>query len=163
MANKVLDYFYQIMQIPRESGNEDGMVAFLESFAKINNLQYIKDEHKNILIKKNTSGSKPLILQAHTDMVCVKTPNAEIDFARDAIEPVIEGEFLKAKNSSLGADNGIGVAMILSLLEENIPLNVEALFTSEEETTMKGAKKFDISLFSGKHLLSLDSSMVYHR
>lgn len=156
MANKVLEYFYQIMSIPRESGNEDGMVEFLKNFAVKNKLQYVVDGHKNVFIKKQTSEQKPIILQAHTDMVCVA--NKPYDFATKAITPVVEGNVLGADGTSLGADNGMGLAMILSVLEEDFPMNVEAVFTSEEETTMNGAKNFDCSLLKGKHFLSLDGS-----
>lgn len=158
MEKTVLDYFYNLMQIPRESGNEEKVVDFLEQFAKNHNLNYVKDNFKNIVITKNTSNKKPLILQAHTDMVCVKEPYSKIDFSKDNIEPIIEGEFLKANGTSLGADNGIGLAMALKLLTEDLPMNVEAVFTSEEETTMFGAENFDANLLKGKDFISLDGS-----
>ena len=82
----------------------------------------------------------------------------KFDFAKDEIIPVIEGNILHAKGTSLGADNGIGLCMILSLLEENMPMNIEAVFTSQEETDMYGASNFDASLLNGKMFLSLDGS-----
>lgn len=156
VANKVLDYFYQIMSIPRESGNESAMVEFLKNFAIKNNLEYVVDNHKNVLIKKKTGTQKPLILQAHTDMVCVA--NKPFDFATNPITPVVEGNTLRADGTSLGADNGIGLCMILALLEEDFPMNIEAVFTSEEETTMNGAQNFDHDLLCAKHFISLDGS-----
>lgn len=159
MSNNVLDYFYKLMKIPRESGNEVNVVNFLEEFAKENKLEYIKDDFKNILIRKNTSNKTPLILQAHTDMVCVSKPNSKIDFSKDEIVPIIEGEFLRAKETSLGADNGVGLCMALKLLKEDFPMNIEAVFTSEEETTMFGAQNFDTSLLKGKNFISLDGSV----
>lgn len=158
MLNKVLEYFYQIMRIPRESGNEYKMVEFLKNFALKNNLECVVDNFRNVLIKKQTKNSLPLILQAHTDMVCVCEKDLNFDFAKDAIIPVVEGNILRAKGTSLGADNGVGLCMILSLLEEDFPMNIEAVFTSQEETDMYGASNFDASLLKGKMLLNLDGS-----
>lgn len=158
MANKVLEYFYQIMQIPRESGNESGMVEFLKAFAIRNDLEFVVDNFKNVLIKKQTKDSRPLILQSHTDMVCVCEKGLKYDFASNPIIPVVDGNILQAKGTSLGADNGIGLCMMLSLLTEDMPMNIEAVFTAQEETDMMGAINFDVSLLKGKNFLSLDGS-----
>lgn len=155
---RVLHHFYELTKIPRPSGKEERVVEYIENFAKKNNLEYFKDNYNNIIVKKFSCNKQPIILQAHTDMVCVKSDKHNFDFLKDEIKTIIEGDFLTAQNTSLGADNGVGVSMILSILEENFDMNVECVFTSEEETTMNGAKNLDASLLKSKRLISLDGS-----
>lgn len=154
--NTVLKFFHEISQIPRESGNEKAMQDYLINFAKARNLNYFADNHNNVIIYKNTTNKQPIILQAHTDMVCVKAPNTNFDFAKDAIITQTKRGFLIAKNTSLGADNGIGLSMILSLLDSSEPINVEAVFTATEETSMQGAYNLDVSKLKSKQLICLD-------
>lgn len=154
--NSVLKFFYEICQVPRESGNEKGIQNYLINFAKVRQLDYYADEFNNVIIYKNTSKKEPIILQAHTDMVCVKSPNFNFDFTKDAIVPQVKGKYLTAKNTSLGADNGIGLSMILSLLDSDEPLNIEAVFTSTEETTMQGAYNLNTSKLKSKKMICLD-------
>lgn len=155
MLNNVLKYFNLLSQYPRSSGNEAQVANFLVEFAKQHNLEFYKDEHNNVLIKKQGI-KEPIILQSHTDMVCVSEPDYKIDFLTQPIKTVIEGDYLSAYKTSLGADNGIGVAIILSLLEEDNDYSIEALFTTDEEVTMTGALNFDYSKLSSKKLISLD-------
>ena len=156
---KVFSFFSEICSIPHGSGNLDGIVEYLVKFAKDRNLEYIKDNANNVIIKKSATKGMPIILQAHTDMVCVSEPNLDIDMKREAISAYVNGNLLKAKGTSLGADDGIGVALILAILddnENNYP-PIEAFFTSDEETGMNGAIYVDGSKFSAKRLINIDS------
>ncbi|MBR1984954.1 MAG: aminoacyl-histidine dipeptidase, partial [Clostridia bacterium] len=134
--NSIFKYFKEISNIPRNSGNEKGMQDYLVNFAEQRNLPFYKDKFNNVIIYKNTDKTKkPIILQAHTDMVCVKSAKSKIDFDKDPIVLKQKGNLLQAKETSLGADDGIGVAIILDILDSELPINVEAVFTSSEETT----------------------------
>ena len=155
MKNNILKYFNQITKIPRESGNEAGIVDFLQDFAKQHNFEYCKDKNKNIIIFKNKNCNNKIILQAHTDMVCVSN-NLNFDFQRQSIITKIDGDILSAQNTTLGADNGLGISAILSLLCEDFPLGIVAIFTSEEETTMNGAKSIEKKYFCANNLISFD-------
>lgn len=160
ITNRFLELFYKISQIPRESGKEKKFADFLEMFAKKNNLKYYRDENNNVLIKKNGNkeNNEPLILQAHMDMVCVKKENSNHNFEIDPIEIVKCGDIISAKDTSLGADQGIGLSIMLLILEssEIKHPDLECLFTSEEETTFNGAVNFDYSKLKGKRLINLD-------
>ncbi|MBQ9793021.1 MAG: M20/M25/M40 family metallo-hydrolase [Clostridia bacterium] len=156
LENSIFKYFKEISNIPRGSGNEKGMQEYLVNFAKQRNLPYYADKFNNVIIYKKTSDTKPIILQAHTDMVCVKSAKSKIDFSIDPIELKQKGDLLMAKETSLGADDGIGVAIILDILNSNIPVNIEAVFTSEEETTMNGAYKIDTKKLKAKQMICLD-------
>lgn len=163
MKNEVLNYFKKISSIPRPSGYEEKIADYLVEFAKEHNLEHYRDTVNNVIIKKpsNIDGNdKTLILQSHTDMVCEKNDRTDFDFFTQGINLKIEGDYIKADGTTLGADNGVGVAMILTLLsdpEVKHP-NIEAVFTASEETTMIGATKLDYSKINGKHLISLDGA-----
>lgn len=118
-TNRFLELFYKISQIPRESGKEKRFADFLVNFAKENNLEYYRDKTNNVLIKKhgNKENNEPIILQAHIDMVCVKKDNSNHNFEVDPIEIVKNGDVISAKDTSLGADQGIGLAIMLLILE----------------------------------------------
>lgn len=156
MSNKVLHYFEEISKIPRSSGNEGQIANWLVEFAKGHNFEYHIDKYNNVLIKKGTNKHKPIVLQSHTDMVCIKDMDYDIDFLKDPIKLVYDGDFLKAYKTSLGADNGLGVAIILSLLDEDNDYDIEALFTSDEEVTMTGAINFDYSKLTSNTVISFD-------
>ena len=160
MENKVVYFFEQVSQIPRSSGHEKEIANFLVNFAKERNLFVKKDNFNNVLIKKNGKG-KPIILQAHMDMVCVSEPDYDIDFLTKPIKLQTNGDYLSAYKTSLGADNGIGVAMILSLLDENNDYSIEALFTTDEEVTMTGALNFDYSQLNSNKMIGLDGFSEY--
>ena len=156
---KVFKYFSDICAIPHGSGNLDGIVNYLVDFAKSHNLKYIVDDVKNVIIYKDSCSGEPVILQAHMDMVCVKTPSSTKDMTKDPLDIYIDGEYLKARDTSLGADDGIGVAIILAILDdnENEYPPIEALFTSDEETGMYGAIGVGGKLFKSKRLINIDS------
>lgn len=156
MKEKVLKFFNELSKYPRPSGNEEAVANYLVDFAKKHNFYVYKDNFNNVLIKKENSNKEPIILHSHTDMVCVSEPDYEVDFLSTPIKTVIEGDYLSAYKTSLGADNGMGVAIILTLLDENNDYNIEALFTTDEEVTMTGATNFDYSLLKSKNLISLD-------
>ena len=160
---KVFRYFEEISKIPRGSGNMEAISEYCVDFAKKHNLKYIKDDANNVVIFKNASkgyeNSKPVILQGHMDMVCQKTDEYEINFEKDGIDIFVDGDFIKAKGTTLGADNGIAMAMMLSILEdessEHPPL--EAVFTTDEEVGMVGASALDVSILKGRRMINLDS------
>lgn len=151
-----LDYFKEISAIPRESGKEEKIANYLCTFAEQHHLFYMQDAFHNVVIKKKTLDVKPLILQAHTDMVCEKVENNNFDFSKDSIKLLYQDGYIKADGTSLGADNGIGIAQILMILASDLKCNIEAVFTSSEETTMNGAIHFDANILEGRSMLNLD-------
>lgn len=160
---KVMKFFEEISKIPRKSGEEDKIVEYLKKFAIERNLEYYTDNYRNIVIKKEASQGKEnspaIALQAHTDMICEKLPESNHDFSKDSLELYVDGDFIKAKGTTLGADNGIGVAIILAVLDcEKIKApKLECIFTSEEETTMLGAINLDLSNIESNRIISLDN------
>lgn len=161
MRETLLNNFLRISKIPRESGHESKIADFFVNVAKENNLYYFKDENNNVLIKKKGNiNSKPIALQAHLDMVCVKSKDSNHDFGKDGIEVIIDGDKVTAKDTSLGADQGVGLAMMLTIMEDNnlSHPDLEFLFTTEEETTFNGAVTFPYSKVESKRLINLDNS-----
>lgn len=161
--NRVFYYFDQMTKVPRCSHKEEQIADYLEHFAKEHTLDYTRDKVNNIIIRKPASAgyedSRPVILQGHMDMVCEKELNSQHDFEKDTIDYALEGDFLIAKKTTLGADNGIAVAMALAILEsqEYAHPPLEVLFTVNEEDGMTGAKELDGSLLKAKRLINLDS------
>lgn len=155
-TNTTINFFKEIAKIPRESGNEEKIAEYLCEFAKSRNLEYEKDKYNNVLIKKKSCNKTPIILQAHTDMVCEKEEGKDFDFKKDSIEVIEENEYLHANGTTLGADNGIGIAQILTILNSDMEVNIEAIFTVSEETSMIGSINFDATKLKGKMLLNLD-------
>ena len=161
--SRVFELFEELSKIPRGSGNRVAIAAFCADFAKKHSLRYVVDDAKNVVIYKPASrgyeNAEPVILQGHLDMVCQKTAESPIDFLTDGIELVCEGDTLRANGTTLGADNGIAVAMVLSILErDDLPHPpLEAVFTADEEIGMLGAVELDTSLLTAKRLINLDS------
>ena len=159
----LFDYFGQICKIPRESGNEEGMRQFLLSWAKENGIEAQRDSAGNIIARvpatKGYENRPSVALQGHMDMVCVKVPGSKHDFTKDPIETEINGDWLRAKETSLGADDGIGVAITMAIFTDKEAKHgpLEAIFTFSEETGMDGAFGLDGSLIKSKKLLNLDS------
>lgn len=155
--DRTIEFFKEISKIPRESGNEENISNYLCNFAQKRNLYYEKDKYNNvIIIKKKLENKESIILQAHMDMVCEKDENIEFDFKKDAIEIIEKNGYLYANKTTLGADNGIGVAQILNILDSDLKCNIEAVFTVSEETTMIGAEKIDLSKLESKIMINLD-------
>lgn len=161
-SNSVLEIFREITTIPRESGHEEKMTAFLQKFAADHNLACKTDETGNVVITREASAGKEdvpaIVLQSHQDMVCEKNSGCDHDFAKDPIRYVIEDGWMIAKDTTLGADDGIGIAASLALLASDIPTGkLECLFTISEETGMDGANAIESGLFTAKTLINLDS------
>ena len=160
--NKLINFFKEISKVPRNSKEEGKIAEYLCNFAASRNLWYKKDENNNVLIKKSASkgyeNRKNILFQAHTDMVCVKTEESTHDFITDPIEIIDNGETLTAKDTTLGADDGIGVAFLMLILDDtDIKLpNIECLFTTEEEIGMNGARAFNYSDIDASYLINLD-------
>ncbi len=159
----VWNHFVEIMKCPRPSKSEEVIRQYVVDFAKANNLEYVVDDAFNVYIRKPATAGmesrKGIILQAHLDMVPQKNNDTEFDFEKDPIEGYIDGEWVTANGTTLGADNGIGVAAILAILEDNTLVHgeLEALLTATEETGMDGANGLKGGLLKGDILLNLDS------
>lgn len=159
----VFKYFDEITKIPRPSKREEKMIAYLENFAKEHNIEYSKDHVGNIVMRKPATPGyedrKSIIMQSHIDMVCEKNSDVEFDFDKDPIQTQIIDGWLMAKGTTLGADNGIGVAAQLAIMAsddiEHGP--IEALFTVDEETGLTGAMELQGGFFNSEILLNLDS------
>lgn len=160
---RVWHYFEKICSIPHGSGNVEGISNYLMEFAKEHGLSCIQDEMKNIIIKKPaTSGYEQepcVILQGHMDMVAVKKAGADIDLMKDGLKLCTDGDYVYAKDTSLGGDDGIAVAYALALLEaKDIPHPaLEVVITVDEEVGMDGARAIDLSGLLGKRMINLDS------
>ena len=159
----VFHYFGEVCQVPRPSKKEEKIRAYLLDFAKKHNLEAKTDEAGNVLIKKAASAGmenlKTVILQSHIDMVCEKNKDTEHNFETDPIQTYIDGEWLRAKGTTLGADNGIGVATELAVLASDDIKHgpIECLFTVDEETGLTGAFALKEGFMNGDILLNLDS------
>lgn len=160
---RVFEQFAKINQIPRPSKHEEQIISYLQQFAKERNLSCEVDKTGNVIIRKPASkGLENLavtVLQSHMDMVCDKLVDVEFDFHKDPIQTYVEGEWLHAKGTTLGADDGIGCAIELAILDSNDiehgPL--ECLFTRDEETGLTGAFGLEAGFMSGEYLINLDS------
>lgn len=159
----VFDYFRQINGIPRPSKHEEQMMAFLQQFAAGHGLACKTDAAGNVLISKPATAGcgnrRGVVLQAHMDMVCEKRKDIDFDFLTQPIEASVDGEWMRANGTTLGADDGIGIALALAVLTdatlEHGPL--ECLFTRDEETGLSGAFALEAGFMTGKFLINLDS------
>ena len=159
----VFEQFAKINKIPRPSKHEEKMIAFLKEFGESRNLETRVDETGNVLIRKGATpgyeNKECIILQSHMDMVCDKLIDKEIDFMNDPIETYVDGEWMKARGTTLGADDGIGCAIELAILDsddiEHGP--IECLFTRDEETGLTGAAGLKSGFMTGSMLINLDS------
>ena len=160
---RVFEQFAKINQIPRPSKHEEQMIEYLKEFGKSHNLETIVDETGNVLIRKAATpgyeNCETVILQSHMDMVCDKLVDVEIDFSKDAIQTYIDGDWMKAKGTTLGADDGIGCAIELALLDSNDIEHgpIECVFTRDEETGLTGAHGMKAGFMTGNMLINLDS------
>ena len=161
MRESLINNLLSISSIPRLSGNEKQLSDYIVSIAKRNNLEYYQDENNNILIKKkgNIEG-ETIAFQAHLDMVGVKTNNSNHNFDTDPIEVLIDGDKVTAKDTSLGADQGVGLSIMLTLLlDDSIKHpSMEFLFTTEEETTFNGIVNYPFDKMSSKQVINLDGA-----
>ncbi|PKL48026.1 MAG: aminoacyl-histidine dipeptidase [Candidatus Riflebacteria bacterium HGW-Riflebacteria-2] len=162
-AQRIIDTFEQISAIPRESGNEEQIRHFLIDWARSHKFLYITDKAGNLIIKiaasKGMEKHPTIVLQGHLDMVCEKTPDSDHDFSKDPIRFVYDGEWLKADRTTLGADNGIAIAMAMCLATDSKVKHgpLELLFTIEEETGLTGARGLETGIIEAKYLINIDS------
>jgi len=160
---EIWKYFDEITKIPRPSKKEEKIIQYLLDFAKEHNLEADRDEVDNVIIRKPATpgkeNSETVILQSHSDMVCEKNADTEHDFDNDPIQTYIDGDWVKAKGTTLGGDDGIGIAAALAILASKDIKHgpIEALFTADEETGMSGAFGLQPGFMKGKTLINLDS------
>ncbi|MBQ2806295.1 MAG: aminoacyl-histidine dipeptidase [Clostridia bacterium] len=159
---KLFEYFEDICAIPHGSGNEAAIADYLVAFATSRGLEYHRDHVNNVFIKapatQGLEDRPAILLQGHTDMVCEKNNDTEHDFLRDGLSLFVENGWLGAKGTTLGGDDGIAVAMMLAILDGEMPHPaVECLFTVEEEVGLLGAESFDYSLVSASRMINMDS------
>lgn len=162
ISERILEIFKEITRIPRGSGHEEPMTEYLVKWATEHGLDVKRDEIGNVCITREASAGKEnvptLVLQAHQDMVCEKNEGVTHDFFKDPIEYVVENGWMIAKDTTLGADDGIGIAACLALLESDLPMGkLECVFTISEETGMDGAEAMKEGFFTGRTLINLDS------
>lgn len=162
-SERVFHFFEEISKIPRASYNEKEISEYLVDFAKSRGLEYYTDEVFNVIIKKagvlGFEDAPTIAIQGHTDMVCEKNKDVEHNFSKDPIKLIYDGDILKADKTTLGADNGIAVAMALALLDSDDIAHppIEAIFTASEESGMEGVSFIDVTKINSKILLNIDS------
>ena len=167
-SEKVFHYFSEIAAIPHGSGNTKQISDYLAAFAKDHGLEHYRDEANNIIIiQEATPGYEnagPLILQGHMDMVCEKESGCTIDFERDGLDLYVDGDFLKARGTTLGGDDGVAVAYALAILDspEIAHPRLEVVLTVDEEIGLLGAECIDLSMLKGKSMLNIDSDVEGH-
>ena len=163
MANRVFDIFAEICKVPRPSKHEERISKWLHDFATEHGIECVVDEAMNVIMRvPATPGYEDhegVILQAHMDMVAEKDGDVQHDFLKDPIETYVDGDWLKAKGTTLGADNGIGIAMALATITDKELAHpaIECLFTVDEETGLTGAMKLQDGMLKSKRLINLDS------
>ena len=161
---KVMNHFLAISAIPRGSGNEEAISCFIENFARERGLFCIRDAFNNVFVRRPAApgyeDAGAVVLQGHTDMVCEANSDTPHDFLTDPIRVIRDGDILRADGTTLGADNGVAVAIMLALLEEeNLPSPaLECIFTTSEETGLDGMRNFDASVVTGRRMINMDSA-----
>ena len=162
-ADRVFHYFREISAIPHGSHHTKEISDYIAAFAEEKGLEYMQDDANNVIISKNASegceDAEPIALQGHIDMVLASEPDKEIDLLTEPVSVIVDGDWMSADGTTLGADNGIAVAMMLAVLEndEIIHPYLECIFTSDEEVGLIGANEIDISGLRSRRLLNLDS------
>ena len=160
---RLWNHFADLNAVPRPSKKEERVIEFARNFGESLGLETVVDAVGNVIIRKPASGgmdsATPIVMQSHLDMVCQKNSDVDFDFDSQGIEMIVDGDWVAARGTTLGADNGIGVAAIMALLESTDIAHppLEALFTIDEETGMTGAKGLEGGLLKGKILLNLDT------
>ena len=160
---EILHFFDEILRIPRESGHEEHIIEYLKEFGRYRGLDTKRDKIGNVLITRPASEGcekwPTVVLQSHEDMVCEKNSGVKHDFAKDPIRAYVEDGWMKARGTTLGADDGIGIATELAILDDpSLKLGkIECLFTVSEETGLDGANSIEPGFFTGKILINLDS------
>lgn len=164
----VFRYFQEICGIPHGSYHTKQISDYLVNFAKEHGFEHYQDADDNVIMIKEAScgyeNAEPVILQGHMDMVCEKEADREIDFEKDGLELYVDGDFLKARGTTLGGDDGIAVAYALAILDDDTLMHprLEVVITSDEEVGLLGAKSIDVSMLKGHILLNIDSDVEGH-
>ncbi len=164
----VFRYFQEISQIPHGSYHTKEISDYLVNFAREHGLEHYQDADDNVIMIKEASAgyenAEPVILQGHMDMVCEKEAGREIDFEKEGLDLYVDGDFLKARGTTLGGDDGIAVAYALAILDDDALLHprLEVVITSDEEVGLLGAKSVDLSMLKGHILLNIDSDVEGH-
>ncbi len=159
----VFSYFNDLLNIPRPSKHEEKVIAYLKDLASKKGLEFKQDKVKNVVLKipatKGYENAPVVILQGHIDMVAEKNSDVNFDFLKDSIDAYVDGDWIKARGTTLGADNGIGVASALAFIDDPDAVHgpLEILCTVDEETGLTGASNLDPKILSGKIMLNLDS------
>lgn len=167
-SQKVFDYFEEICAIPHGSRDTKRISDYLVSFAKEHGLSFYQDEANNVVIIQEASAgyenAEPVILQGHMDMVCEKESDCTVDFAAEGPDIYVDGDFVKARGTTLGGDDGIALAYALAIMDspEIAHPRLEAVFTVDEEIGMLGAEIIDLSMLKGHKLLNIDSDVEGH-
>ena len=149
---EVFHFFEEICQIPHGSGNVEQISDYLVDFAKARKLEYVQDELKNVVIIKEASAGyesqEPILLQGHMDMVAVKKPGCTKDMTKEGLDLEVDGDYLLARDTTLGGDDGIAVAYALAILDSDscVHPRLEVIITVDEETGMEGANGIDLSM-----------------
>jgi len=161
--SRIFEIFEELTKIPHGSENCEGLAEYCVNFARRIGLDFYRDSFDNVIIYKPGTSSleqaPAIILQGHLDMVCQKTAESNIDFLTDPLKLILDGDFLTAEGTTLGGDNGIAVAMVLAILEDDNLVHppIEAVFTSDEEIGMIGAGKLDMSVLKGRRMVNIDA------
>ncbi len=161
---KLFRFFEEISAIPRASYKEEKIAEYLCGFAEQRGLEYYRDKANNVLINATATrgheNSPPLLLQGHTDMVCEKNEGVVHDFDTDGLELYLDGDWLRAKGTTLGADNGVAVAVMLCILDGGVAAHppLQCLFTASEEVGLDGVKAFDYSRIYARQMINMDSA-----
>jgi len=161
----VFHYFEELAKIPHGSYNTKAISDYCVNFAKERNLEHYQDDTNNVIIIKEASAgyenAAPIIIQGHLDMVCEKEEDCNIDFEKDGLDLYVDGDFLKARGTTLGGDDGIAIAYCLALLDDDAIAHprLECIFTTEEETGMDGVQAIDLSPIKGRIMLNIDSDV----
>lgn len=165
---KVFQYFEEMAAIPHGSRNTKAISDYLVDFAKAHKLEYYQDSLNNVVMIQEASegyeGADPIIIQGHMDMVCEKESDCNIDFEKEGLDLYVDGDFLKAKGTTLGGDDGIAVAYALAILDtpEIVHPRLEVVITVDEEIGMLGATDIDLSMLKGHKMLNIDSDIEGH-
>lgn len=167
-SEKVFDYFEEICAIPHGSRDTKRISDYLVAFAKAHELEVYQDDANNVvMIQEATAGyetADPIIIQGHMDMVCEKESDCDIDFEKDGLDLYVDGDFLKARGTTLGGDDGIAIAYALAIMDlpEIAHPRLEVVITVDEEIGMLGAECIDLSMLKGHKLLNIDSDVEGH-
>ncbi|MBQ9132794.1 MAG: M20/M25/M40 family metallo-hydrolase, partial [Clostridia bacterium] len=161
---KLVKYFEELSAIPRASYNEEAVAEYLCEFAKARGLEYYRDAADNVLINapatEGRESTPAFLLQGHTDMVCEKNAGVEHDFSRDGLKLYVEDGWLRAKGTTLGADDGVAVAAMLCVLDGGVESHgpLQCLFTASEEVGLDGVKAFDYGRIYARRMINMDSA-----